>query len=158
MELDLIQNIIDYSPLLSLILEENYKKNKVLIECEVPEIGTKIENFSENNEKNIKKDYYDNYYRDTYFYPFFNMDKGNPSISNKYNITYSSNDSFNLYIFKKSNDEDIKIQINNKNIVQIIFNITYNKIELFIHLKNPPKVYSKQNNITSEKYFFYEKF
>ena len=155
-----IVNIIGDNLISSLVfnsLSKGNKNNIILIECDVPEIGTKIENIKEGNEK-IKKDYYGNNYKETYFYPFFNMDKGHPTNNTKYKLTYCLDDNYNLYIFKKSNEEDIKIQINNKNIIKIVFNISKNKIELYFYLKNPPKVYKKQNIITTTNYFFYEKF
>jgi len=137
-----------------------YKKNnkQINIEINAPEIGTKIENFDENNSltnKISKKDYYNNEYKEVIFYPFFNMDKGSKKIDSKYHLQYDyENDIYNLYILKDSEEEKIKIQINNKSIIRIMYNLSQNNIELYIFLKTVPKVYTKDNNISKSSFFF----
>ena len=144
-----------------IIHNQNKNQNQINIETNTPEIGTKIENFEENNylfAQKSKKDYYNNIYTEVFFYPFFNMEKGNKTTDTKYYIVYYyENDIYNLYILKDSKEEEIKIQINNKSIIRIMYNISQNDIELYIFLKNVPKVYTKETNI-SKSSFFFEKF
>ncbi len=140
------------------------------IDCEAPEIGTKIEKdilFSQNiNQNNLKidleqkKDFYNNKVKEVYFFPVFNMDKKQISKETKYNLTYYGDNKYDLFIYKHSKQEEIKIQINNKNIIQIIYNINEknDKIELFLFLKTPPKVYIKEDMIKCSEYFFFQKY
>jgi len=165
-ELDLIQlfisQFLDNNILGSFNDTNQIKKRKqIIIETTPPEIGTKIENLEENknliNQK-IKKDYYNNENTKVFFYPFFNMEKGNKIADTKYHLVYYYiDDIYNLYILKDSKEEKRKIQINNKSIIRIIYNIIQNDIELYIFLKAVPKVYTKDTNI-SKSSFFFEKF
>ena len=124
------------------ILSNNKKNNSKSIECEIPEIGTKYEKEKENIQ----------------FIPFLNMNKGNNIVINcKHYLTYYLNDIHNIYIYKCSDEEKIKIRINNKSIVQILYSEDINKIKLFIFLETCPKVYTKTNENTSFPFFF-EKF
>ena len=135
---------------------KNY--NKIIIDINTPEIGTKKEYFEENNiltNQKSKKDYYNNEYKEVIFYPFFNMDKGNKKAKAKYHLEYNyENDSYNLYILKDSEEEKIKIQINNRSIVRIMYDFNQNNIELYIFLKTVPKVYTKDNDISKSSFFF----
>ena len=122
--------------LLDLFSDINQIKNrkKIIIETNTPEIGTKIGSSEEiNNQINqiIKKDYYNNEYKIVTFYPFFNMDKGNKKADTRYHLVYYyEDDIYNLYIMKDSKEEEIKIQINNKSIIRIMYNLNKNDIEL----------------------------
>lgn len=132
------------------------------IDCETPEIGTKYENILQNNNEikiNEQKDYYNNKNKVIYFYPFFTMDKDNPNKKCKYNISYYGDNIYDIFIYKRSEEEKIKLQINNKNIIKMIYNIDNDKINLFFFLKTPPKVYIKENKIKNKKTnFFFENF
>ena len=157
-ELDLIDLFLSecfVNNLLDLFTEKNHKK--IIIECGTPEIGTKIENIEENNiqiNQKRKNDYYNNEYKEILFYPFFNMDKDKKKTDTKYHLVYYyEDDIYNLYILKDSKEEEIKIQINNKSIIRIMYNIS-NNIELFIYLKTVPKVYTKESNILKASFFF----
>ena len=138
---------------------EIIQSSPINIECEVPEIGPKIENLSTNDKYN-KKDYYNNYYKKIYFYPFFNMDKDDNNIYNEYTLKYNDDDRYNLYILKENKYKEIKLQINNKGIIQIAYNKFHDddKIELFIYLRNVPKVYSKGKDKNFSKPFYFENF
>ena len=162
-ELDLISLFVNENfnnSLLDLFKDINQLKNreKIIIEVNTPEIGTKIGSFKEsNNQINqiIKKDYYNNEYKKVIFYPFFNMDKGNKKADTKYHLAYYyEDDIYNLYIMKVSKEEEIKIQINNKSIIRIMYNLSQNNIELFILLKTVPKVYTKDTNVSKSSFFF----
>ena len=134
------------------IIKDKYKL--LSVECNTPEIGTKIEDTDEYDIKKKKEYYYNSKIKKLFFYPYFNMDKGIYSIDIKYSFGYYENDLYNLYIFKYSKEEKIKIQINNKTIVQILFNKNNNEIELYIFLKSPPKVYIKDKKIYHLNIFF----
>jgi hypothetical protein len=154
---DLISKLIEYDSFGRNRLKKN---NQIIIDINTPEIGTKKEYFEENKITNqeSKKDYYNNEYKEVIFYPFFNMDKGNKKTKAKYHLEYNyENDIYNLYILKDSEEEKIKIQINNKSIVRIMHDLNQNNIELYIFLKEVPKVYKKDNNI-SKSTFFFERF
>jgi hypothetical protein len=77
-ELDLISLFVNENfnnSLLDLFKDINQLKNreKIIIEVNTPEIGTKIGSFKENNNQInqiIKKDYYNNEYKNEIFYPF----------------------------------------------------------------------------------------
>ena len=140
-------------------LLDNKKNKSISIECKNMEIGTKYE--KNNEEENIKmqKDYYNKSKKEMFFFPFFNMIKeNNKLIEYRYYLIYYLNDRYNLYIYKRSSGEEIKIQINNKSIVQILHNRDTNNIELYIFLKTSPKVYRKSNKNTSFNKFFFENF
>ena len=128
------------------------------IDCETPEIGTKYEDINSNlNEQ--KKDYYNNKNKVLYFYPFFTMDKDNLNKKCKYNISYYGDNIYDIFIYKRSEEETIKLQINNKNIIKMIYNIDNDKINLFFFLKTPPKVFIKANKkIYIKTNFFFENF
>ena len=127
----LMQNLFNDKSDFPFANSNNINNNNVKqIECECPEIGTKIEQFNEKN--NNLKYYYNNNNKNMLFYPIFNMNKGLPNKNNKYSLVYFDEDLYDLYIFKHSKEEEIKIQINNKNIVQIIYDKTFDKIELII--------------------------
>ena len=155
---DLLEELV-----VSDLFDINHTKNhnRINVEINTPEIGTKIEHFDENNALSNqinKKDYYNNDYKVVIFYPFFNMEKGNKKENAKYHLEYNYEiDSYNLYIFKDSKEEEIKIQINNKSIIRIMYDIDRYNIELYIFLKTVPKVYAKETNI-SKSSFFFEKF
>ena len=165
-ELDLISLFVNEcfnKSLLDSFNDINQIKNrqKIIIETNTPEIGTKIENFKENNNQInqinqiIKKDYYNNVDINTIFYPFFNMDKDNKKPDTKYHLVYyHEDDIYNLYIMKESKEEEIKIQINNKSIIRIMYNLSQNNIELYILLKTVPKVYTKNTNLSKSSFFF----
>ena len=136
---------------------EIIKPSQLEIECKTPEIGTKIENFSTDN-INIQKDYYNNQYKTNFFYPFFNMDKEDKNIDNKYTLKYNEGDRFNLYLYKENKYKKIKLQINNKSIIQITYKKNNNNIELFIYLKSVPKIYSKEDCVSIFESFYFENF
>ena len=139
-------------------LLDQFNDEQIIIEINIPEIGTKKENFEENNNQInqiIKKDYYNNEDKKVIFYPFFNMEKGNKKADTKYRLAYYYEyDIYNLYIMKDSKEEEIKIQINNKSIIRIMYNLSQNNIELYIFLKTVPKVYTKDPNLSKSSFFF----
>ena len=153
-----------------IIIRPNKKSHS--IECDTPEIGTKIEydiykilEVKKDKVYNIYEDYYNNKIREIYFYPFFNMDKDYKDKGAKYNLTFYDNNRYDFFIYKyyKENQKQIKFKINNKNIVQILYNSHQNKkIELYIFLNSPPKVYMKKNVISTlselSQDFFIDKF
>ena len=147
------------------------------VSCKVPEIGTKMENMNiiskykdlnnqieNNNEINIfnekeekEKDYYNNASKELYFYPFFNMDERYPENTTKYNLIYNTDNIYDFFIHRYSKEVEVKLQINIKNIIQIIYNISQVKIDMYIFFRNPPKVYIKENISKSTKDDFYFK-
>ena len=139
------------------IIQNNLKSTKEsikYIECDCPEIGTKIENM-DGKTTDLKK-YYENSIKKMFFYPFFDMNKGHYNKKNKFKIAYFIDDLYDLFLFKQSYEEEVKMQIKNKSIIQIIYSKVLDKIELYFFLKTPPKVFVKDNNITPVNYI--EKF
>ena len=82
------------------------------------------------------------------------MDRMNPI----YHLEYNDLNIYDVLLICHSKGVDTKIKINYKIIVQIIFDKKDDKIDLFIFLKNPPKVYTMERNIYLNKMFYYEKF
>ena len=126
------------------------KDSIISIECDCPEIGTKIENM--NQMATNLKNYYENNIKNMFFYPFFDMNKGHNNKNNKFKIAYFIEDLYDLFLFKHSKEEEVKIQIKNKTIIQIIYNKVQDKIELYFFLKSPPKVYVKDNKMSPTNY------
>ena len=166
------KHVFDFSKS-SISFSHTIERRSNSIICHTPEIGTKIEYdnnkiLEDKNDKvnNIYEDYYNNNIKEIYFYPFFNMDKDYKDKETQYKLTFYENNRYDFFIFKyyKKNQKQIKFKINNRNIVQILYNSHQkhqNKIELFIFLNSPPKVFIKKDvNTLSDlsQDFFIDKF
>ena len=154
--------------------DSNYINDNNMISIDEPEIGTKIEknnfifqtelnlpqaknNGEINNETKKENDFYDNKIKEMFFIPFFTMDEKIDSRRNvRYSLSYNDNNLLDIMLICIYEEGLTKIEINHKNIVQIIFDIKGDKINLFIFLKNPPKVYTKERIIN--KSYFYQEF
>ena len=161
--------------------KNNDKKENSIELNEIPEFGTKFDKlfnneydylFQENNNINIpKEDYYSNQRKQFFFFPMKKMGKKSElkilNILNNdkihYNFTFYPEDFPNdFFIYKNSPEDNIKIQLNNKNIIQINYEESDNKIVLYFYLKSQPKVYIDEKKIKLSRYsdqeFFYRKF
>ena len=136
-----------------------------MIDIDEPEIGTKLDknNFIFQTEENIPQKENNNEInqknglKEIFFFPFFTMDERIFSRSIiRYYLSYNDNNLLDMMLICGYENGMTKIEINHKNILQIIFDIKKDKIDLFIFLKNPPKVYTKERILY--KNFFYQKF